>query len=390
MSTERSAVTTPARPEPGTSRAPGAPDAPGGIGAADAEAFYRELERQHLCALWNVTANLLPREPRSRAMPYLWRWDTLLPLCQRGGELAPIHRGAERRVLGFINPGLPDRYGATHTLWAGFQYLLPGEVAPAHRHSPAAIRFVIQGRGAFTTVDGDKCRMSPGDLILTPPWTWHDHGHEGTEPMIWLDGLDLPLVAELEGTFFEPLTADVQPVAKPLEDSARRYGVGQLRPTWGRSVTPHSPLLVYKWEQTEAALRRLVALDASPFDDVAMEYINPHTGGPLMPTIACQVQLIRPGVGTRAHRHTGSAVYLAFEGRGHSVIDGQRFDWGPGDLFVVPSWTWHEHASAADVPGGAILFSVQDSPVIQALGLWREQAYPEPSGHQPITRVFGR
>jgi gentisate 1,2-dioxygenase len=373
-------------------------------GAAEADAFYRELTRQHLCALWNVNAALLPREPRSRAVPYLWRWDTLLPLCQRSGELATPQRGAERRVLGFINPGLPDRFGATHTLWAGFQYLLPGEVAPAHRHSPAAIRFVIQGDGAFTTVDGDKCRMSRGDLILTPPWTWHDHGHEGTEPMIWLDGLDLPLVAELEATFFEPSADDAQQVAKPVEDSHRRFGVGQLRPTWARAVGPHSPLLTYKWEETERALRRLAtaagpggprdavgsadAVDPfDPFDDVAMEYINPHTGGSLMPTIACGAQLIRPGVRTRAHRHTGSAVYLAFEGRGYSVIDGQRFDWGPGDLFVVPSWAWHEHASESDA--GAVLFSVQDTPVLRALGLWREQAYPDAGGHQPVTRVFG-
>src|SRR5262249_15694651 len=146
------------------------------------------------------------------------------------------------------------------------------------------------------------------------------------------------------------------------------------------------------WDETEASLQRLAAAagDAfDPFDDIAMEYINPHTGGALMPTLACGVQRIRPGVRTRAHRHTGSAVYLAFEGRGYSVIDGQRSDWGAGDLFVGPSWAWHEQASAEDAAAGAILFSVQDTPVIQALGLWREQAYPETDGHQPVTRAFG-
>jgi gentisate 1,2-dioxygenase len=288
-------------------------------------------------------------------------------------------------VLGFINPGLPDRYGATHTLWAGFQYLMPGEVAPAHRHSPAAIRFIIRGDGAFTTVDGDKCVMSRGDLVLTPPWTWHDHGNESDEPMIWLDGLDLPLVVEMEGQFYEAFAADAQPVAKPAGDSERRYGIGQLRPTWEKWAGPFSPLLNYKWARTEEALRRLATVGGSPFDDVAMEYINPHTGGPLMPTLACWVQLIRAGVRTRAHRQTGSAVYFVFEGRGASVIDGQRFDWRTGDLFVVPTWAWHEHASA---DGEAILFSVQDTPVMQALGLYREQAYPEHDGHQPVTRVF--
>jgi gentisate 1,2-dioxygenase len=354
---------------------------------AEAIEFYRELEKQHLVALWNVNKSLLPREPRSRCVPYLWRWDSLLPLVRRGAEVTALSREAERRVLGFINPGLPDRYGATHTLWAGFQYVLPGEVAPAHRHSPAAIRFVIEGRGAFTTVDGDKCVMGPGDLVLTPPWTWHDHGNESGEPILWLDGLDLPIVAELEGQFYEPFPAEAQPVGKPVGDSEHRYGVGQLRPTWERWAGPFSPLLNYKWAKTEEALRRLaqVAGAGSPFDDVAIEYINPHTGGPIMPTLACWAQLIRPGVRTKAHRQTGSAVYLVFAGRGSSVIDGQRFDWRKGDLFVVPTWAWHEHGSA---DGEAILFSVQDTPVMQALGLYREQAYREHDGHQPVTAVF--
>ena len=353
----------------------------------DTDAFYKELERNHLVALWSVNKSLLPKEPRSRCVPHLWRWETMLPLVRQGAEVAPLSRAAERRVLGFINPGLPDRFGATHTLWAGFQYVLPGEVAPAHRHSPAAIRFVIEGRGAFTTVDGDKCVMERGDLVLTPPWTWHDHGNDSDRAMLWLDGLDLPMVGEMEGQFYEPFAEDAQPIGKPVGDSERRYGIGQLRPTWETWTAPHSPLLNYKWDRTEEALRRLasVAGAASPFDDVAMEYVNPNTGGALMPTIACWIQLLRPGVRTKAHRETGSAVYLVFEGRGQTVIDGQRFDWRKGDLFVVPTWAWHEHAS---VDGEAILFSVQDTPIMRALGLLRSQAYPEHDGHQPVTRVF--
>jgi gentisate 1,2-dioxygenase len=351
-----------------------------------AQEFYQELERKHLVPLWNITANLLPKEPKSRVVPYLWRWDDFLPLVRRSGELAPLSRGAERRVLGLINPGLPGRYGATHTLWAGIQYLLPREVAPAHRHSPAAIRFIIQGECAFTTVEGDKCLMGRGDLVLTPPWTWHDHGNETDEPMIWLDGLDVPMVAEMEGIFFEPFPHDAQPIAKPVGDSERRYGIGQLRPTWQKSVGPFSPLLNYRWARTEEALRKLAAVETSPFDDVALEYINPHTGGPIMPTLTCVTQLIRPGVRTKAHRHTGSLFYLVFEGSGQSVINGQRFDWSKGDVFVVPPWAWHEHAGADRQE--AILFSVQDRPVMEALGLYREQPYEDHGGHQPITSVF--
>ena len=350
--------------------------------------YSQELERRHLVALWNIQGNLLVKEPKSRAVPYLWRWDDLLPLITRSGEMAPpLQWGAERRVLGLINPGLPERYGATHTMWAGFQYLVPGEVAPAHRHSVSAIRFIVQGEGGFTTVDGDKCIMSPGDLILTPPWTWHDHGNETDEPMVWLDGLNLQLVAELEAVFYEPFEENAQGVSKPVGDSERRYNVGQLRPTWQKSVGPCSPLLSYKWARTEEALRGLATVEADLFDDVAMEYINPHTGGPIMPALACGIQLIRPGVRTRAHRHTGSVIYLAFEGSGYSVIDGQRFDWSKADVFVVPTWAWHEHASA---PGQeAILLSIQDRPVMEALGLYREQPYEDHGGHQPVTGVFG-
>jgi gentisate 1,2-dioxygenase len=357
------------------------------VPVAEAQEYYRTLKRKHLLPLWEVMTNVLIQEPKSRAIPYLWRWADLLPLVQRSGELAPPLRwGAERRVLGFINPGLPGRYGATHTLWAGFQYLMPGEVAPAHRHSVAAIRFIVQGKGAFTTVDGDRCVMGPGDLVLTPPWTWHDHGNESDEPMIWLDGLDLMLVADLEGVFSENFSEEAQPLTKPVGDSERRYGLGQLRPTWEKWVKPFSPLLHYRWEQTEKALRRLATAGASPFDDVAMEYINPHTGGPIMPTLGCRIQLLRPGIRTRAHRHTGSVVYLVFQGRGSSVIDGRRFDWSKGDLFVVPTWAWHEHASA---PGeAAVLFAVEDRPAMEALGLYREQACEEGDGHLEVTSVF--
>ncbi|MHB8618557.1 MAG: cupin domain-containing protein, partial [Chloroflexota bacterium] len=251
-------------------------------------------------------------------------------------------------------------------------YLRPGEVAPAHRHTPGAIRFIIQGSQAFTTVNGDKCFMERGDLVLTPAWTWHDHGHEGTEPMIWMDGLDLPLVHDLEAVFFEPFRGMQQPV-KGTNVSEQLHRVGQLRP----AQTPAegsgaSPLLNYKWADTLDALERLSRLEGSPFDDVALEYINPFTGGPAIPTIACWAQMIRPGVHTQAHRQVTSKVYHVYEGSGYSVIGGQRFDWKKGDFFCVPTWAWHEHANEGTEP--AYLFSIQDTPVLKALGLYREEA----------------
>ena len=297
--------------------------------------FYGEIERNHLAALWNVTARMMTREPQPRIQPYLWRWKALRALILRAGELTPIEK-AERRVLGLINPGLKDKYAATETLWAAVQLILPGENAPAHQHSAAAIRFIIEGRGAYTTVEGDKCIMERGDLVLTPAWQWHDHGNESAEPMIWMDGLDLPIVRDLDAVFVEHGAARAQAVSKTSGGSERRFDQAGLRPAWEEPVTEASPLLNYKWAKTETALRRLAQVDASPFDDVALEYVNPTTGGPVLPTLACWIQLIRPDIRTRAHRQTSSSVYHVFEGRGHSVIGGRRFDWEKGDFFVVP------------------------------------------------------
>lgn len=347
--------------------------------------FYAELGQRHLAALWTVTADLLPREPKTKVLPWLWRWKELSTLALRAAELVSIERGGERRVLALVNPGLGGKYATTHTLWGAVQILLPGETAPAHRHTPAAIRFILQGEGAFTTVEGDKCLMGPGDLVLTPPWSWHDHGSEGREPVIWFDGLDLPLAHDLDAVFFEPYPEHVQPVAA-VNGSELRFAASPLLPTWDRRGGSSSPLYNYKWRETRAALDRLAQFEASPFDDVALEYTNPATGGPVLPTMTCWIQLLRAGVHTHAHRQVNSAVYVVFEGSGESIINGQRFVWEKGDMFVVPPWAWHEHANPASE--AAILFSIQDTPVMKALGLYREEPYVADDGHQPVTGTF--
>ncbi len=335
--------------------------------------LYADVDSKHMAPLWTATASLLPKEPVSKAIPYVWHWDDYWPLCQRSGELVPIERGGERRVLAFINPGLPaETYGTTHTLWTAVQYLKPGEVAPAHRHSPGAIRFIIQGSGAFTTVNGDRCDMDRGDLVLTPPWTWHDHGHRGSEPMIWMDGLDLPFMRGLEAVFFEPFGGHQQPIETD-NISEKRHRIGQLKPAFAKEEpSGSSPLMNYKWAQTEEMLHALPHSDASPFDDIALEYINPLDGGPVLPTLACWVQMLRPGIHTQARRQVTSKVYHVFEGHGHSIIGGQRYDWKRGDFFCVPTWAWHEHVN--DSAEEAILFSVQDTPIFKKMGLYREEA----------------
>ncbi len=342
------------------------------------ERFYASTDQASLAPGW-----LRRGEERPEVVPFLWKWSEVEPLVMRSGEVVTPDRDVQRRVLRLANPALG--HGTTHTISAALQLLLPGECAPAHRHTPTAIRWILQGEGVYTTVQGDKCYMERGDLVLTPSWTWHDHNSEGDAPMIWLDGLDTPLVHNLHATFFENYPEDEQPVTGTGE-SIQKYASGALRPAWEDIKLPYSQLWHYKWDRTYDALWNLAQVDSSPFDDVAMEYSDPATGGSVLATMACWIQLIRPGIHTRAHQHTTSAVYQVFEGEGYSIIDSQRFDWSPGDLFVVPSWSWHEFGN--DSSQEAILFSIQDNPVIKSLALFREEAYEENAGHQSVTGKF--
>lgn len=347
--------------------------------------FYREFEAAHLAPLWPVTAQLLPPQPKTKVKPFLWRWPGLRRMAFQAGELVAIERSGERRVLALVNPGLGGKLAATHTLWGAVQIVMPGEIAPCHRHTASAIRFIIEGERSYTTINGDKCMMSRGDLVLTPNWTWHDHGCESDKPIIWMDGLDLPLVGDLDAVFFE-FPPEMRQTTVAVNASETKFSGPQLKPTWEAADDNVSPLLNYKWEPTYKALRRIGDASASPFDDVCFEYLNPLNGGPVLPTMGCYIQLIRPGVHTQSHRQVNSAVYHVFEGQGFSIIDGQRFDWQRGDFFVVPPWAWHEHANESRED--AILFSVQDTPVMKALGLYRAEAYRQNGGHQAVTGTF--
>ena len=340
------------------------------------DSYYQELQDYALSPLWLVQETALVSEPTSKALPFLWRWRDLQPQALRAGELIGT-ADAERRVLMLLNPGLNGRMATTNTLFSGLQIVMPGEAARAHRHTPAALRFIIDSKGGATTVNGDRVSMYPGDLVLTPNWTWHDHTNDTGEPIIWLDGLDIPLVHMLEAVYYEPYPEDVQPVTEPHDSSQAKYGAGTLRPAWEEQPGSHSPLMRYPWEQAWAALQRLAPqVDGSPFDGVIMEYTNPNTGGPVMPTIACHIQMLRPGEATKAHRHTAGAIYHVVQGRGHSIVRGQELEWEDKDVFCVPGWAYHEHVNAsADEP--AVLFSFTEEPVLRSLSLAREQAHPE-------------
>ncbi len=337
------------------------------------EAYYRDLERLHAGPLWTVLHEIVGRQPKPKAIPYLWRWSELRPQVYRAGELIGTDE-AERRVVMLLNPGLGGECAITSTLYAGLQLILPGEIARSHRHTAAALRLIVEGHGAYTAVDGEKTLMNPGDLVLTPNWTWHDHGNETNEPMVWMDGLDLPLVNQLDAMFFELYAEPRQPVTKPVDDSRDKYGAGALLPAYERALDGRSPLLNYTYERTRATLASIAARDAgSPYDGVILEYVNPRTGGPTMPTMGCYVQWLPPGAATETHRHTSSVAYHVIEGEGYSVIGDQRFDWQPKDIFCIPSWYPHRHVNTSPT-APAVLFSFTDAPVLRALGLYREAA----------------
>src|SRR5437868_4675529 len=186
-------------------------------------AFYEKLDVENLSALWNNMAALITPEPRSPCRAFLWRFDAIRERMIEAGALISA-KEAERRVLILENPGLRGQSKVTTSLYAGIQLVMPGEVAPAHRHSQSALRFILEGKGAHTSVDGERTNMEPGDFVITPSMTWHDHGNETTEPMFWLDGLDIPMTQLLDTSFSEGMAQDEQPISRPAGDSFARYG----------------------------------------------------------------------------------------------------------------------------------------------------------------------
>lgn len=352
----------------------------GRVAAADLEgqgleAMYASFEAAKIKGLWEIKHAILPSVPRPDALPWAWRWRALRSLALQAARLVPVDRGGDRRVLGLTNPGVTHDFGATATLWAGVQVLNPGEVAPAHRHSPNALRFVIEGQGAYTTVEHDRCDMAPGDLILTPGGTWHDHYNEGSAPVLWLDGLDLPLVRSLAATFFELYPDCSQDYGGSVGGSVADHGFAGLRPATHRADHDGSPLFVYSWARTAEALQRLTRRDPDPFDGYTLMFVDPTNGGPVLQTIEAAMTRLPAGFATRARREVASRVYCVVEGRGRTVLDGIAVDWEPGDVLVAPSWTATEHHAGAEP---VTLFSYSDAPVLRAVGLWRRDELDEP------------
>jgi gentisate 1,2-dioxygenase len=331
-------------------------------------AFYRKIDAQNLTPLWTVLGALITPEPKSECQPFLWRFSEIRRAMIEAGGLITA-KEAERRVLILENPGLRGQSKVTTSLYAGVQLVLPGEIAPSHRHSQSALRLILEGSGSYTAVNGERTNMQVGDFVITPSLAWHDHGNETDEPMFWLDGLDIPIVGLLDASFAERLGADMQPLSRPSGDSLARYGHNML-PVDSKRRGITSPVFNYPYDRSREALETLKkSADLDPCHGIKMRYVNPETGDYAMPTIGTFLQLLPKGFVTSRYRSTDATVFAAVEGRGRTRVgDSITLEWGPKDIIVVPSWRLIQHEADDE----AVLFSFSDRPVQEKLGLFRE------------------
>ena len=346
-------------------------------------AYYKELESLGAGALWTVANDIEPWEPRSTSVPMLWKYDDLRSLVLKSSELVTPEQ-AGRRVVYLVNEKRKDVAAAVGWLYSGIQVTRPGEFTSAHRHRASALRFIMEGQGGYTIVDGNKIMLEVNDFVITPNAAWHEHGVEaGGKTCIWQDGLDIPLVNALEANDYAVLDGH-QELVKPLNFSPITYGCSGLIPadtTWDK---PYSPLFKYSWKNVYPALLEAQKVtEINPFDGVFMHYSNPMTGGHVMQTMGASMQLLPAGFKGKAHKHTGSFVFQCAKGKGYSIINGKRFDWKERDIFCVPSWAWHEHHNASETED-ACLFNFNDLPVIESLGLFQSKEYMENEGNQVI------
>lgn len=339
----------------------------------DEKSYYADVRAHDLEPLWTIPDWFLSSEPLQTYRPYQWHWADVYPrLLAAADYMVPGH-GGSRRVLVYAHPDLRASLGTTHTLNVAMQMILPGEEAPAHRHTPLAIRFIISGHGAMTTVNGERMAMESGDFLLTPRWAWHDHRHEGHGPMIWMDGLDIPFTRYLDAIFVQPYAQTMQGETVPFLQSGKLFGVAGLYPKMMGDVnTANEALMSYPWEKTRQALTAVREIAPNPYEGAIVEYRNPLNAGPVLPTLGATMQALAPQEETWRHRHTPSVAYYAYRGKGSLWIDGDWHDWEEGDVLVLPPWRWHAHRNRS-THDEALLFAITDEPLVRAMGLYREE-----------------
>jgi len=330
------------------------------------EAFYARIAEHSMAPLWKVMSTLVPDEPVTRCMPAVWHFDDVKSLVMEAGGLITAEE-AKRRVLILKNPALQGESRITNTLFAGIQMIMPGEVAPAHRHVSSAIRFVLDGQGAYTAVEGEKAFMSPGDFVITANWAPHDHGNPSDKPMLWLDVLDAPTVNFFETSFGEDFGEPVQPTRRQDGDSLSFYGSGVLPD--GTPAMNRTPVINYTYARTRPIIQRMMQTgDIDKRHGARVHYANPINGGPVLPTMGAYLAMLPKGFRGEPYRSTDGTVFVCAEGQGTTTVDGQALEWGPNDVFVVPPWKRYSHTAAKQ----SVLFSISDRPAQEALGIWRE------------------
>lgn len=335
------------------------------------EALYAQMAPLGLTPLWESLHALVTPEPISPAVPWRWAFADVRDHLMRAGDIISADQ-AERRVLIMENPGMPGQSAITPSLYAGLQLILPGEIAPCHRHTQNALRFVMEGSGAFTSLDGEKAVMEPFDLVLTPAGQWHDHGNETDTPMIWLDGLDIPTVRLFDASFAERLDVPAHPPTAMPGDTLNRYG-RNMRPMRGSAADrrpANRPLFHYRcaeWRPALDALASSAEIDAHLGH--ALEFLNPADGGSVLSTISAHVRQLPAGFETRPRRSTDGTVFTVVEGEGTLLLDGNEIQLAPRDIVVVPSWTKHQFQAR----GRLVLFAYSDKASQEKLDLYREQ-----------------
>jgi gentisate 1,2-dioxygenase len=344
---------------------PGQPDP-----SPELEKLYRGFERELLVPLWTQIGDLMPLHPQSKAAPHLWKWDNLVALAEQAGRIVLVGRGGERRAIALANPSLGGKPFATPTLWAAIQYLMPGENAPEHRHTQHAFRFVVEGEGVWTVVGGDPVRMSRGDFLPQAGWNWHAHHNAASKPMAWIDGLDIPFAHYTESQFFEVGREQISPVEKTTPEfsrSERLWGYPGLRPVSQPDALAATPLLAYRWVDTDRALSEQLALEReghaarlSP-GHAAVRFTNPTNGRDVLPTMRTEMHRIATGASTLVRREVGSSVYQVFDGSGTVQVADRSWVVKRGDMFVVPSWAAFTLNSAVTNPQRAGFGSAKEA-----------------------------
>lgn len=354
------------------------------------KALYDEIGAKNMFPFWATSADVQNDEIKqlmatSRAVPYLWRCaEDIEPILNRAVELVTMD-DSERRSLVLVNPGLAPKRATVSTMYTAYRLNDADEIMPPHKHSPSAVRFGLKGKGNFTGVDGENIVFGPGDLVLTPNDTWHNHGTVGGEQALNLSVLDFPLVETLNAVHFDHHYAEeVDGVMVPMKQQSERfpsdysqriYGYGGLMPRFAskekRGAGFSSPMFVYRWDMMRELLERHKDWDGDAHEALMVEYVDPTSGQPVFKTITFFVQMLRPGERTLPLRQTANLLVAPFEGKGYSIVDGQRFDWNAHDTLAVPGGMWCEHVNASDTEP-VFLFVASDEPTQKKLDLYRK------------------